>query len=96
MGVINPGKNLAFLATVQKDNIVVRGFELSPGTALYVATYEHDIPCDHFKDDNFDVASAAEANNYIFNKGVFAELEKPVTSAAAYFTGERFEIASEV
>ena len=94
--VINPKTNSALLGIVKKDALLVRGFDLIPGTALYVATYEHDIPCKHYRDEHFDVVSAEEAKKYIFNQGVFAELEKPVTAAAVYFTGKDFEIASEV
>jgi len=94
--VINPKNNLALLGVVKKDDLVVRNFELTPGITLYVATYEHDIPCTHYKDENFDAVSAEEAKKYIFNQGVFADLEKPVTAAAVYFTGKDFVIASEV
>jgi len=94
--VINPKTNSALLGIVKKDALIVRDFDLTPGTALYVATYEHDTPCAHYKDKNFDVASAEEAKKYIFSKGVFAELEKPVTAAAVFYTGKDFEIASEV
>ena len=93
--VINPKTNSALLGIVKKDDLVVRDFKLTPGTALYVATYEHDIPCVHYKDINFDAASAEAAKQYIFSQGAFADLEKPVTAAAVYFTGKDFEIASE-
>ena len=94
--VINPVTKSALLAIVKKDSLVVRDFELTPGVALYVATYEHDIPCIHYRDENFDVRSAEEASRYIFNQGVFVDLEKPVTAAAVYFNGNDFEIASEI
>ena len=94
--VINPKTNSALLGIVKKDDLVVRDFKLTLGTALYVATYEHTIPCTHYKDVNFDAVSAEEAREYIFNKGVFADLEKPVTAAAVYFTGKDFEVSSEV
>jgi len=94
--VINSQNNLAYLGIVKKDALIIREFNLTPGTAQYVATYEHDIPCDHFKDTNFDVDSAEDAKNYIFNKGIFTKLEKPVTSAAVLSTDSGFEIASEV
>ena len=93
--VINPKTNSALLGIVKKDALLVRNFELTPGTALYVATYEHDIPCKHYSDENFDASSAEETKKYIFNQGVFTELEKPVTSAAVYFTEKGFDIAAE-
>jgi IMP cyclohydrolase len=94
--VINPSQKIALLGIIKKDALLVRNFDLTPGIAMYVATYEHDIPCQHYRDENFDVASAGEAKNYIFNKGIFKVLENPVTSAAVYFSTNGFEVASEV
>jgi len=95
-GVIDAKSNRGFLAIVTKDSLIVKEFKLNPGEAYYVATYEHTTPCVHFMDKNFDVASAEEANTYIFSKGVFADLEKPVTAASVISTDNGFDIASEV
>jgi IMP cyclohydrolase len=95
-GVIDSDTNAGCLAIVRKDAISVKEFQLNPGEAYYVATYEHNTPCIHFKDENFDVNSADEAGKYIFDKGVFADLEKPVTSAAVIATDSGYEIAAEV
>jgi IMP cyclohydrolase len=95
-GVIDSDTNTGCLAIVRKDAISVKEFTLNPGEAYYVATYEHNTPCIHFKDENFDVDSADEAGKYIFDKGVFADLEKPVTSAAVIATDSGYEIAAEV
>ena len=95
-GVIDRESGKGFLAIVRKTDISIKEFTLQPGEAFYVATYEHCTPCVHFKDDNFDVVNAAEAAEYIFSKGVFADLEKPVTSAAVIATDSGFEVAAEV
>ena len=95
-GVIDSDTKTGYLAIVRKDALCIKEFKLKPGEAYYVATYEHDTPCTHFKDKNFDVGSADEARHYIFNKGVFADLEKPVTAAAIFMTEKGFETAAEV
>ena len=95
-GVIDTEKNVGHLAIVRRDAISVKEFDLKPGEAYYVATYEHNTPCIHFKDENFNVKSSDEAADYIFSKGVFADLEKPVTAAAVLATKDGFEIAAEV
>jgi IMP cyclohydrolase len=89
--VINSRDNSAFLATVRKDALIVREFGLEPGTAYYVATYEKNSPEGKNIDSSYDAVSAAQACEYITSKGVFAELEKPVTAAAAVWTGDIFE-----
>ena len=86
-GVISLESASGFLGIVRKDGLIVREFKLTAGVAYYVATYEHNTPCGHYKDENFEVKNADEACTYIFNKGVFAELEKPVTSSGGNCRG---------
>ena len=93
-GVVDRQTGTAFLGIVRKDALLVAEVKLTPGTAYYVATYEHNAPC-HNKESAFDAASAAEARDYIFGKGVFADLEKPVTAAAALATDTGFDLAAE-
>ncbi|MCF7791808.1 MAG: IMP cyclohydrolase [Victivallales bacterium] len=95
-GIIDAELKTGFLGTVRKDALQVKEFSLVPGMAYYVATYEHSTPCEHYKDENFTVNSAKEAAGYIFNKGVFEKMEKPVTSAAVISTEEGFETATEI
>lgn len=90
---VNHENNLAFLATVRKNDLSVRAFELTPGEAYYLATYEHAIPSCHYRDENFDVSSAENASKYIINGGIFAEFEKPVCSAAVIREKNDFEFA---
>jgi IMP cyclohydrolase len=71
----------------------VAEFTLEPGKAYYVCTYEHNVPCPHYADSDFDVASAAEACQYVLGQGVFADLERPITAACALETDAGFETA---
>ena len=80
------------LGIVRIDGVLVREFELKEGEAFYVATYEHDHPSAHFHDKEFDVSNAEDACNYIIGKGVFADLEKPITAACAVETEDGFDI----
>jgi IMP cyclohydrolase len=95
-GIISLNSNMGFLSIVKKDSIHVKGFELKPGTSFYVATYEHDTPCYHYNDSKFDVTSAKDAQRYIFDKGVFADLEKPVTAAAVYANETAFTLSADI
>jgi IMP cyclohydrolase len=76
-----------YLGIVRKDALHVSEFELEPGEALYVATYEHTLPCRHYIDKAYDAANADEACQYILGKGVFADLERPVTAACVVDDG---------
>ncbi len=93
-GVVDHAAKTAFLGIVRKDALLVAERKLSPGMVCYIATYEHNAPC-HHDGAEFDAASAAEARDFIFGKGVFADLEKPVTAAAALATAKGFDLAAE-
>ena len=82
-GIVNQKSNLAYLGIVTKDSLHVKEFELRPGKAYYVATYDHVIPGNSYCDNDFDAQSAESACQYIINQGVFAKLERPVTAACA-------------
>jgi IMP cyclohydrolase len=82
-----------WLAIVRRNALVVREVALEPGRAWYVATYEHDDVRPEQR-VAFDAASAAQAARQVFDGAGFAQLEKPVTSAAALATGAGFELAS--
>jgi len=81
--LVKQGSDKGYLGIVRHDAVIVREFTLTPGTAFYVCTYEHDTPCEHYTDNAFAVASADEACDYVLGKGVFAELERPITAACA-------------
>ncbi|HBM16722.1 MAG TPA: IMP cyclohydrolase [Lentisphaeria bacterium] len=95
-GVISFDSNIAYLASVAQKDLVVRAFNLERGFCFYVATYEHSTPCSHYKDSAFDCSTASEARDYIFNKGIFANMELPVTSAAAMSSENGFELSAEL
>ncbi len=95
-GVVETGSNAAYLGIVTDGSLVVRKFELNPGEAYYVATYEHTVPSSHLMDSSFDAVSANSAKEYVFSKGKFAELEKPVTAAAVILKNNgEVEISAE-
>jgi hypothetical protein len=50
----------------------------------------------HYFDKEFDSENADEACSYVMCKGVFADLENPVTSAAAVATDSGFELATAI
>jgi IMP cyclohydrolase len=81
-----------WLAIVRRDALIVREVSLEPGGACYVATYEHaDVRPEQRVE--FDAASAAQAARQVFDGPGFAQLERPVTSAAALAAGAGFELA---
>ena len=58
--------------------------EVPFGDAVFISTYGSQV---HDK-VNFEAKTSEEASKYIFDEGVFANYEKPVTSCAAVFDGE--------
>lgn len=95
VAVVKQNSGEAYLGIVRKDAVIVRSFDLKPGDAYYVSTYEKDTPQDENYDNAFDAANAEEACTYIIKKGVFADFELPVTAAAVLANGEGFDIATE-
>ena len=95
VAVIKQNSGEAYLGIVRKDAVIVRSFDLKPGDAYYISTYEKDTPQDENHDTAFDAVNAQEACTYIVKKGVFADFELPVTSAAVIANGEAFDIATE-
>ncbi len=82
-----------FLAIVTHHSLHVAHFDLQPGQAFYVTTYEKILPCQDQIDGTFDVANADDACQYIIGQGVFADFERPVTAACAVEEDGGFEIA---
>ncbi len=91
--IVQKGAGKGYLGIVRHDALHVAEFALTPGQAFYVCTYEHNVPCPHYTDAAFDVASAADACQYMIGKGVFAQLERPITAACAVETADGFETA---
>jgi IMP cyclohydrolase len=77
---------------VRHDGLHVRSFALAAGKAFYLATYE---VCDPRADQvsDFRATSADDAARWCVSGGKFAELEKPVCSAAAVASEEKFDMA---
>lgn len=86
--VVDNISNEAYLGIVRRDAILVRSFELEPGRAFYVCTYEHDAPLEQYSDSCFDAETAADACKYMLGRGVFARLERPITAVCALGSAE--------
>jgi len=84
-----------WLAIVRHDALHVQRVPLIAGQARYVATYEHDALSERHLAP-FRAATAAQAARLVVDGEGFKELEKPVTSAAALWTRDRFELATYV
>ncbi len=94
--VADRNKPVGYLGIVRKDAVIVREFELKPGIAFYVATYEKNNPSPHLVDELFDANCAETACEYIVGKGIFSDFEHPVTSAAAVAGKDGFELSVKV
>jgi len=77
---------------VRADGLHVRSFALEAGKAFYFATYEVNDPRPDYSSD-FEAETAQEAAEWVVSGGAFAELEKPVCSAAAVATADGFDLA---
>lgn len=84
------------LGIIRKDAVLVRSFEMTPGYCYYLSTYQCDRPCGDQFDPHFTPASADEAAEYAISGGVFANFEKPVTSAVAFANGSNFDYAVKI
>ena len=90
--IVDKKTNKGALGIVRRDAILVKDIELKAGEAFYIATYEHNEPSAEYYDAAFDANSAEEACDYMLGKGVFAELERPVTAACAIETEAGFDV----
>jgi len=86
------GADEGWCGIVRHDALVVRSFPLAAGKAFYFATYEINEPRAEVASD-FRAASAADAARWVVDGGKFADLEKPVCSAAALATDTGFDLA---
>ena len=85
----------AWLAIVRSDALVVKQVALASGRASYIATYEaNDV--DEAQSSDFDAGTGAEAAAFIVSGGAFADLERPVTSAAAVATDGGFSLGTYI
>lgn len=77
---------------VRHDGLHVRSFSLEPGKAFYFATYEVNDP----RPENaspLEAKTAQAAAEWVVSGGAFADLEKPVCSAAAVESDDGFDLA---
>ncbi len=91
--VVDKENRTGTLGIVRHDALLVRVFQPQPGEAFYVAVYEHNSPDDKYRDTRFNIGSAEEGCDYVLGKGVFADLELPVTAACAFENETGFSIA---
>jgi len=92
-GIVPRDGDVGWLATVRHDALVVKAVSLEPGRAWYVATYEHDDVRDAQRVE-FDAADAEACARFAVDGGRFAELEKPVTAAAALASSRGFRLGT--
>ena len=91
--VIDRENRTGALGIVRHDALLVRAFTPRAGEAYYLATYEHNYPDDKYKDDGFNTSNAEEGCDYILGKGIFANMELPVSAACAIEVENGFSIA---
>ena len=92
-GVVHRGHRSGWFGIVRSDALFVDEFEIECGNAVYVATYERNLPSPDFSDRNFDANSAEDACDYVLSRGVFAEFDYPILAASACETEVGFAIA---
>ena len=85
--------DMAWLATVRADALVVQRVALEEGRAWYVATYEHN-DVSEAQIVELDALDPDAAARYVVDGAGFSELEKPVTGAAALSTGTGFRLGT--
>lgn len=91
--IVDKDAGNGYLGIVRRNALHVTEFALEPGQAFYVATYEHNVPGSNYCDKAFDSTSAADACGYIIGKGVFADLERPITAACLIETAGGWDVA---
>jgi IMP cyclohydrolase len=80
------------LGIVRYDALLVENIALTKGEVFYIATYEHNAPGEHFSDSNFHITNAEEACDYIIGRGIFSNLERPISAACAIETDSGFSV----
>jgi IMP cyclohydrolase len=91
--VVDRASRRCALGVIRRDAVLVREFELEPGEALCIATYEHNTPGENLRDGDFDVVSAEDGCDYVLGRGVFSSLERPITAACAFEGPMGFSVA---
>ena len=92
-GVVPLLGDIAWLAIVRADALVVKSLPLEPGRATYIATYEaNDVR--ESQTSEFDASDAEAAARFVICWGEFSRLEKPVTAAAALAVRGQFQLGT--
>ena len=92
-GIVHCFGDVAWLAIVRHDALVVKAVPLEAGRAWYLATYEHDdVRATQCVD--FDAADAEACARFAVDGGAFAALERPVTAAAALASSRGFRLGT--
>ncbi len=86
------GAEAGWAGIARHDGLHVRSFQMESGKAFYFATYEVNDPRDECASD-FGAESAEDAALWVVDGGAFADLEKPVCSAAAVAADDGFAVA---
>ncbi len=94
-GIVQSGSDRGYLGIIRRDALLVQEFTLAAGKAFYVCTYERNAPAPAYCDQSLVADSATAACRHILAGGAFAELERPVTAAAALWNqaAGKFETA---
>jgi IMP cyclohydrolase len=71
---------VGYIGIVRNDALESSMFDLEDGICRYICTYERNRI--DGQNHPFAAESAVEAAQYIYERGVFKELEKPICSAA--------------
>ena len=90
---VDPETGTGALGIVRKDAVLVKVFPLVPGKIFYLSTYLKNEPLPENVDSEFDGACGDCVCSYMIGGGVFADFEKPVTAAAAFWTGDGYHLA---
>jgi len=96
VAVVSNKRPVGYLGIIRKDAVLVREFQLKPGVAHYISTYECNYTCDKFVDEKFSAETAEDAAAYVVSGGVFANFTNAVTSAAAVADGDGFKYAVKI
>lgn len=73
-------EKVGYLATIRADGLEMESFGLEKNSCHFICTYE--LERIDGKSHPFVASSAADAARYVFDGGMFRELEQPVCSAA--------------
>lgn len=92
--VVQSGTDCGWLASVRKNGIDVRCFDLAAGDCFFVATYQHDVPS-HCLMTQMDATNATDACDLILGRSAFQFFTNPVTAVALMESGSGFESAAK-